>query len=237
MLKTFLASAGVCSSACGNHLFTTTLRSIPIQILNHTNSCRNQISNHRSDVKTEQGWRRSYSVNFVSEMMNQSAHASTLSSAVPPQVLTDNKSSSNSSTPAKKSRKQTKPKQVMTLTDRAADRLKYLMSKRPGTLGILIGLKKRGCNGLSWTFDYITQETEIPKLAEIVEDKGVRLVIQPSAVMNVIGTVMDYEENEVFAKFVFNNPNAIGTCGCGESFNVQTAANEKEVLQRKSQKM
>ncbi|KAG2381980.1 hypothetical protein C9374_005772 [Naegleria lovaniensis] len=172
-------------------------------------------------------------------MMNPSANASTLSSSVPPQVLSDNKSSSiNSSTPAKKSRKPTKPKQVMTLTDRAADRLKYLLSKRSGALGILIGLKKRGCNGLSWTFDYITQDTEIPKLAEIVEDKGVRLVIQPSAVMNVIGTVMDYEENEVFAKFVFNNPNAIGTCGCGESFNVQTAANDKEhVSHRKSQKM
>ncbi|EFC43096.1 predicted protein, partial [Naegleria gruberi] len=109
-------------------------------------------------------------------------------------------------------------KQVLTVTDRAAERLQYLLSKRPGAFGILIGLKKRGCNGLSWTFDYIFQDTEIPKLAEIVEDKGVRLIVQPSAVMNVIGTVMDYEENEVHAKFVFNNPNAIGTCGCGESF-------------------
>jgi len=175
------------------------------------------------------------------EGWSESRHGSCLSSV----HLMDNQfrtyttkkvsTSSSEEVPQKKKRIVKPPKQVLKITERAAERLKYLLSNRPGALGILIGLKKRGCNGLSWTFDYITKDTEIPKLAETIEDKGVRVVIQPGAVMNVIGTEMDYEENEVHAKFVFNNPNAIGTCGCGESFNVSTAAND--VSHKKTQKM
>ncbi|KAL9651305.1 hypothetical protein ABK040_001257 [Willaertia magna] len=124
-------------------------------------------------------------------------------------------------------------KKVLTLTDRAAERLNYLLSKRPDSIGIIIGLKKRGCNGLSWTFDYVTKETDIPKFAEVIEDKGIKIIVQPAAVMNVIGTEMDFLEDEISSKFVFNNPNAIGTCGCGESFNVATSINESK-LQRQN---
>lgn len=134
-------------------------------------------------------------------------------------------------------RRTAKPKTpVLSLTDRAAEQLKHLLSKRPEAQGILVGLKKRGCNGLSWVFDYITNDTEIPQLAEVVEEKGVKIVVQPQAVMNVIGTQLDFVEDEIAAQFVFHNPNAIGYCGCGESFNVAEPNNEKKQQKAKKQR-
>lgn len=81
----------------------------------------------------------------------------------------------------------------------------------------------RGCNGLAYTLDYC-QEGDIQAggRQEVVEQDGIRVVIDPSALMYVVGTRMDFVEDALRSEFVFENPNATGTCGCGESFNVAT---------------
>lgn len=97
-------------------------------------------------------------------------------------------------------------------------RLKYLLSqKNESDLYIKIGVKKRGCNGLSYTMNY---DKSINKLDELVERDDVKVVIDNKAVMFLIGTQMDYIENDLKSVFVFNNPNSKGSCGCGESFNI-----------------
>ena len=113
------------------------------------------------------------------------------------------------------------PKSPISLTDNAASRIQTLLNKRENAIGILLSTQTRGCNGLSWHIDYVTNVNEIPKNAEEVNDKGVKIIIHPRALMNVIGTEMDFQEDEISSKFVFNNPNAKSYCGCGESFNVQ----------------
>ena len=85
--------------------------------------------------------------------------------------------------------------------------------------GVKIDVKKRGCNGYSYVMDYLKPE-QVGKLDEVVEDKGVRVVIDKKALMFVLGTEMDFVDNEIKSEFVFNNPNAKGNCGCGESFHV-----------------
>ena len=81
-------------------------------------------------------------------------------------------------------------------------------------------MRRRGCNGYSYVMDYVKPNQIDPKLDEVVEDKGVRVVIDKKALMFVVGTEMDFIDNEIKSEFVFNNPNAKGTCGCGESFHV-----------------
>eukprot|EP01066_Platyproteum_vivax_P004818 Platyproteum_vivax@DN16188_c0_g1_i1.p1 len=109
-------------------------------------------------------------------------------------------------------------KAIMTITDKAAKRIKFLMrSKGPETIGIKIGLKRRGCNGLSYTMNYASS---VDKLDEQVRDKGVNIVVDKAAVMFLIGTELDYHESELISEFVFTNPNQKGSCGCGQSFNV-----------------
>lgn len=108
--------------------------------------------------------------------------------------------------------------QAMTLTDAAADRVKALMSKADKPIvGLRVGVKARGCSGMSYFVEYA--EKELP-FEEVVEDKGVRILIDPAATMFLIGSEMDYQEDKLQAGFVFNNPNEKGRCGCGESFHV-----------------
>lgn len=107
---------------------------------------------------------------------------------------------------------------IITLTDAAADRVKALMSRaEDDVVGLRVGLSTRGCSGLSYVVEYAT---EAKQFEEIVEDKGVRVFVDPAATMFLIGATMDYREGKFESGFVFENPNAKGTCGCGESFHV-----------------
>eukprot|EP00388_Colpodella_angusta_P007410 GDKJ01020983.1.p1 GENE.GDKJ01020983.1~~GDKJ01020983.1.p1 ORF type:complete len:156 (+),score=21.81 GDKJ01020983.1:38-505(+) len=113
-------------------------------------------------------------------------------------------------------------KQIFSLTQAAADRVQFLMSQKENAkeiVGVKVGLKKKGCNGLSYTMNYIGND-EIGKLDEVVEDKGVKVIVDANAVMFVAGTEMDYVENETGSEFTFENPNKKSECGCGQSFNV-----------------
>ncbi len=107
---------------------------------------------------------------------------------------------------------------AVSITDRAAAHITELLGKREKeSVGIKVGIRTRGCSGLSYTIEYAD---EIGKYDEVIEEKGVRVLIDPKAVMFLIGTEMDFVEEKFKSGFVFNNPNAKGTCGCGESFNV-----------------
>lgn len=107
---------------------------------------------------------------------------------------------------------------AVAITDRAAMQIQALLAKREKpSVGIKVGIRTRGCSGLSYTIEYAD---EIGKFDEVVEDKGVRVLIDPKAVMFLIGTEMDYEEEKFKSGFTFKNPNEKGRCGCGESFNV-----------------
>jgi iron-sulfur cluster assembly protein len=108
--------------------------------------------------------------------------------------------------------------QVMSVTPAAAERVKALIDKRgKATTGIRIGVRSKGCSGMSYTLEYAEQQEPMD---EVVETEGVKLLIDPKASLFLIGTVMDYEEDKLKAGFVFRNPNEKGRCGCGESFHV-----------------
>eukprot|EP01138_Halocafeteria_seosinensis_P010203 gb/GECG01010420.1/.p1 GENE.gb/GECG01010420.1/~~gb/GECG01010420.1/.p1 ORF type:complete len:224 (+),score=17.57 gb/GECG01010420.1/:1-672(+) len=110
-----------------------------------------------------------------------------------------------------------RPKAALELTDEAAERLKKMLENKSDAVGIRVGVTKRGCNGMSYTMNYAT---EAKKFDEKVEEKGVTILIEPRALMTVLGTTLDWHEDDISAEFVFNNPNAKGACGCGESFNI-----------------
>jgi iron-sulfur cluster assembly protein len=108
--------------------------------------------------------------------------------------------------------------QVMSVTPAAAERVKALIDKRgKPTAGIRIGVRSKGCSGMSYTLEYAEQQEPMD---EVVETEGVKLLIDPKASLFLIGTVMDFEEDKLKAGFVFRNPNEKGRCGCGESFHV-----------------
>lgn len=115
--------------------------------------------------------------------------------------------------------KRPRPK-VMTLTQAAADRIAALMVEKPGVAGLKIGIKKGGCAGMEYA---ITWADEVGKFDEVIEDKGVRVLVDPTAVMYLLGTEMDYKVDRLSAQFVFNNPNQTSACGCGESVNLTPA--------------
>mmetsp|Transcript_1029 Transcript_1029/g.3204 ORF Transcript_1029/g.3204 Transcript_1029/m.3204 type:complete len:128 (+) Transcript_1029:140-523(+) len=111
-------------------------------------------------------------------------------------------------------------KAALEITDAAAGRIRHLLNRRqPPADGVRVGLRNRGCNGLSYTLNYV-DNTNRSKFDEIVSDKGVTVFIDPRALMHVVGTRMDFVDTELTSEFVFSNPNAKGTCGCGESFSV-----------------
>ena len=114
--------------------------------------------------------------------------------------------------------------QVMRLTDAAASRIKDVMAKAEGAIaGVRVGVKNGGCAGMAYTMEYATQ---IGPYDEIVEDKGVRILIDPKAVMFLLGTEMDFKTDKLATQFVFNNPNQTSACGCGESVQLTPAKSE-----------
>ena len=85
--------------------------------------------------------------------------------------------------------------------------------------GVRLSVRRRGCNGYSYVMNYV-ESSQREKLDELVEEKGVRVIVESKALMFLVGTEMDYVDNDIKSEFVFNNPNEKGRCGCGESFNV-----------------
>jgi iron-sulfur cluster assembly protein len=109
-------------------------------------------------------------------------------------------------------------KQVLSVTDAAAARIQMLLAKRgKPAVGVRIGVRARGCSGLSYTLEYADEKG---KFDEVVEDKGVTILVDPKAIMFILGTEMDYVEEKLQSGFTFHNPNEKGRCGCGESFHV-----------------
>ena len=108
--------------------------------------------------------------------------------------------------------------QVIRLSDNAAKRLKYIMSKAENSaIGVRVGVKSGGCAGMSYVMEYAKK---INPNEEVIEEKGVKVIIDPKAIMYLLGTEMDYKEEECSSQFIFKNPNETERCGCGESFKV-----------------
>ena len=115
---------------------------------------------------------------------------------------------------------------VVRLTDVAAARIRAIMEKSDGRyIGVRVGVKNGGCAGMSYTMDYAESQTS---LDEVIEDKGVRILIDPKAVMFLVGTEMDFKRDKLAERFVFSNPNQTEACGCGESVTILPAKPEAD---------
>tara|TARA_B100000886_G_scaffold201579_1_gene139197 strand:+ start:225 stop:563 length:339 start_codon:yes stop_codon:yes gene_type:complete len=109
-------------------------------------------------------------------------------------------------------------KQVIKLSDNAAERIKLIMSKAENSaVGVRVGVTSGGCAGMSYVMEYAKQ---VNPNEEIIEEKGVKVFIDPKAIIYLLGTEMDYKEDKFSSKFVFKNPNETERCGCGESFKI-----------------
>ncbi|SHM72482.1 Fe-S cluster assembly scaffold SufA [Roseibium suaedae] len=111
--------------------------------------------------------------------------------------------------------------QVMTLTEAAAERVRELVENSDkDVLGLRVGIKKGGCAGMEYTME-LAEEAKAGD--DVIEDKGVRLYVDPSAVLFLLGTEMDFEVTKFRSGFIFKNPNEVSACGCGESVSLQAA--------------
>src|SRR6476469_4532686 len=112
--------------------------------------------------------------------------------------------------------------QVMRLTDAAATRIKDVMARAEKPVaGVRVGVKNGGCAGMEYTMEYADAVTTTDA---VVEDKGVKILIDPKAVLFLLGTEMDYKTDKLSAQFIFNNPNQTSACGCGESVQLKPAS-------------
>jgi iron-sulfur cluster assembly protein len=109
----------------------------------------------------------------------------------------------------------------MRLTEAAAARIAELTTRADSEIvGLRVGIKNGGCAGQSYTVEYAH---DIRPTDEVVEDKGVKILVDPKAVLFLLGTEMDYKVDKMSAQFIFNNPNQTGACGCGESVQLTAA--------------
>jgi len=107
-------------------------------------------------------------------------------------------------------------KQIITLSNSAAKRIKEIMlNDKNNSIGVRVGVKSGGCAGMSYVMEYAKEKNPSD---EIIEDKGVKIFIDPAAIMYLLGTEMDYKKEEFSSNFIFKNPNETERCGCGESF-------------------
>ncbi len=115
--------------------------------------------------------------------------------------------------------------QVIKITDRAAERIRTILEQKgDGVAGLRIGIKKGGCAGMEYTLDWAAEKQPHD---EVVEQGGARVLIDPKAVLYLLGTEMDFKIDKLSAQFVFSNPNQTGACGCGESVNLMPASKDK----------
>jgi iron-sulfur cluster assembly protein len=113
----------------------------------------------------------------------------------------------------------------MRLTDKAAQRIKAIMAEKgAGAAGLRIGIKNGGCAGMEYTMDWAAEQKPYD---EVVEQDGARVLIDPKAVMYLLGAEMDYRMDKLSAQFVFSNPNQTSACGCGESVKLAPAPSDK----------
>jgi iron-sulfur cluster assembly protein len=126
----------------------------------------------------------------------------------------------NTPTPVAKPKPRPRP-QVMRLTEAAATRVRELTQRADSEIvGLRVGIKNGGCAGQSYTVEYAH---DVRASDEVVEDKGVKILVEPKAVLFLLGTEMDYKADKMQAQFIFNNPNQTGACGCGESVQLTAA--------------
>ena len=108
--------------------------------------------------------------------------------------------------------------QVIKLSENAAEKIKDIMSKaEDSTIGVRVGVQSGGCAGMSYIMEYAK---DIKPNEEVIEDKGVKVLIDPKAIIYLLGTEMDYKKERFSSQFIFKNPNETERCGCGESFKV-----------------
>lgn len=117
---------------------------------------------------------------------------------------------------------------VVTMTNAAAARVRAILADKPGAIGLRVGVKKGGCAGMEYTM--AVADTKAPH-DEVVEHEGAVLLIEPTAIMYLLGTEMDFKTDKLASQFVFNNPNQTGSCGCGESVNLTPAADAQALAQ------
>ena len=113
---------------------------------------------------------------------------------------------------------------VMTVTDAAAERVRQIMAAKPGVVGIRVGVKNGGCAGMEYTMSWAEAQD---RLDEVIEEKGFKILIDPKAILFLLGTEMDYKVDKLSSQFVFNNPNQKSACGCGESVSLAPAPKDK----------
>ena len=107
---------------------------------------------------------------------------------------------------------------VIKLSENAASRIKEIMSSaEKNTIGVRIGVETGGCAGMSYKMEYAK---DIKENEEVIEDQGVKVLIDPKAIIYLLGTEMDYKKEKFSSQFVFKNPNETERCGCGESFKI-----------------
>ncbi len=111
-------------------------------------------------------------------------------------------------------------KNIISVTDKAAERVKYLINKGDeNVMGLRIGVKSSGCSGFKYNVEYATEAKEFE---ETIYTKGITIFIDPAAVMFLVGAEMDWSESKFSSGFDFKNPNEVARCGCGESFSVSS---------------